>query len=152
MKIKFLISFIIILMLGSCGYKPIFYEENNTFKLNEINMIGVSKINNIIRNNLNNIQSDTNDAREFQIDIITKKTKSITSKNSKGDPKSFNLKIDLELVIKENNNIIKKNNFQKNYNYNNTNNKFDLSKNEKIIEQNLSEKLAEEIILFLYSI
>ena len=152
MKIKILISFIIILMLGSCGYKPIFYEENNTFKLNEINMIGVSKINNIIRNNLNNIQSDTNDAREFQIDIITKKTKSITSKNSKGDPKSFNLKIDLELVIKENNNIIKKNNFQKNYNYNNTNNKFDLSKNEKIIEQNLSEKLAEEIILFLYSI
>ena len=141
-----------ILMLGSCGYNPIFYKENNTFKINEINMIGVSKINNIIRNNLKNIQSDANDAREFQIEIITKKTKSITSKNSKGDSKSFNLKIDLELVIKENNNIIKKNNFQKSYNYNNTNNKFDLSKNEKIIEQNLSERLAEEIILFLYSI
>ena len=141
-----------ILMLGSCGYNPIFYKENNTFKINEINMIGVSKINNIIRNNLKNIQSDANDARKFQIEIITKKTKSITSKNSKGDSKSFNLKIDLELVIKENNNIIKKNNFQKSYNYNNTNNKFDLSKNEKIIEQNLSERLAEEIILFLYSI
>ena len=141
-----------ILMLGSCGYNPIFYKENNTFKINEINMIGVSKINNIIRNNLKNIQSDANDARKFQIEIITKKTKSITSKNSKGDSKSFNLKIDLELVIKENNNIIKKNNFQKSYNYNNTNNKFELSKNEKIIEQNLSERLAEEIILFLYSI
>ena len=115
-----------ILMLGSCGYNPIFYKENNTFKINEINMIGVSKINNIIRNNLKNIQSDANDARKFQIEIITKKTKSITSKNSKGDSKSFNLKIDLELVIKENNNIIKKNNFQKSYNYNNTNNKFDL--------------------------
>ena len=152
MKIKILISFIMILMLGSCGYNPIFYKENNTFKINEINMIGVSKINNIIRNNLKNIQSDANDARKFQIEIITKKTKSITSKNSKGDSKSFNLKIDLELVIKENNNIIKKNNFQKSYNYNNTNNKFDLSKNEKIIEQNLSERLAEEIILFLYSI
>lgn len=152
MKIKILISFIMILMLGSCGYNPIFYKENNTFKINEINMIGVSKINNIIRNNLKNIQSDANDAREFQIEIITKKTKSITSKNSKGDSKSFSLRIDLELVIKENNDIIKKNNFQKSYNYNNTNNKFDLSKNEKIIEQNLSERLAEEIILFLYSI
>ena len=152
MKIKILISFIMILMLGSCGYNPVFYKENNAFKINEINMIGVSKINNIIRNNLKNIQSDANDARKFQIEIITKKTKSITSKNSKGDSKSFNLKIDLELVIKENNNIIKKNNFQKSYNYNNTNNKFDLSKNEKIIEQNLSERLAEEIILFLYSI
>ena len=59
-----------ILMLGSCGYNPIFYKENNTFKINEINMIGVSKINNIIRNNLKNIQSDANDAREFQIEII----------------------------------------------------------------------------------
>jgi hypothetical protein len=152
MKIKAKIIFIIIIFLNSCGYSPIYYNERGSIKIDKIEMRGNKKINNKIYNNLKNLQGRGVDTKKLQIQLETKRERIITSKNQKGDSKSFNLKIDVKLIVSENNILLETKSFQKNYNYNGTNNKFDLSKNEKVIQENLTEKIAEEIILFLYSI
>ena len=152
MKIKAKIIFIIIIFLNSCGYSPIYYNERGSIKIDKIEMRGNKKINNKIYNNLKNLQGRGVDTKKLQIQLETKRERIITSKNQKGDSKSFNLKIDVKLIVSENNILLETKSFQKNYNYNGTNNKFDLSKNEKVFQENLTEKIAEEIILFLYSI
>jgi hypothetical protein len=152
MKIRKQIIFIIIIFLNSCGYSPLFYKEKGSIEIDKIEMIGEKRINNKIYNILKNIQGQGIDSKKLQIRLETKKEKATTSKNQKGDPKSFSLKIDVKLTVSENNMLIETKNFQKSYNYNASSNKFDLSKNEKVIQENLTEKIAEEIILFLYSI
>ena len=152
MKIKAQIIFILIIFLNSCGYSPIYYNERGSIKIDKIEMRGDKKINNKIYNNLKNLQGEGVDTKKLQIQLETKKERVITSKNQKGDSKSFNLTINVKLIVSENNILVETKSFQKNYNYNGTSNKFDLSKNEKIIQENLTEKIAEEIILFLYSL
>tara|TARA_B100000767_G_C19422280_1_gene392481 strand:- start:142 stop:600 length:459 start_codon:yes stop_codon:yes gene_type:complete len=152
MKIKTKIIFILIIFLNSCGYSPIYYNERGSIKIDKIEMRGDKKINNKIYNNLKNLQGEGVDTKKLQIQLETKKERVITSKNQKGDSKSFNLTINVKLIVSENNILVETKSFQKNYNYNGTSNKFDLSKNEKIIQENLTEKIAEEIILFLYSL
>ena len=152
MKIKTKIIFILIIFLNSCGYSPIYYNERGSIKIDKIEMRGDKKINNKIYNNLKNLQGEGVDTKKLQIQLETKRVRIITSKNQKGDSKSFNLTINVKLIVSENNILVETKSFQKNYNYNGTSNKFDLSKNEKIIQENLTEKIAEEIILFLYSL
>ena len=149
---KIFLILIMSVLISSCGYKPIYYNENNKFEIIDISMQGVRSINNRIKNNLKSIQNTDADAKKFQIDIVSKKEKKITSKNSKGDIKSYSININVELLVKQKNTLIKKGNFKKSYNYSNINSKFDLTRNEKIITENLVDKITEEIILFIYSI
>lgn len=152
MKIKIFIIFLLLLMINSCGYNPIYYKENNTFKISKLEINGIGKINNKINSSLKNFQNLTKYQREFELNLLTQKETNIASKDAKGDIKTFDLKISVKLIVKEDDVILKTKNFQKNYIYNSINNKFDQSKNEKILMENLTEKIIEEIILFLYSV
>ena len=152
MKIKIFIIFLLLLMINPCGYNPIYYKENNTFKISKLEINGIGKINNKINSSLKNFQNLTKYQREFELNLLTEKETNIASKDAKGDIKTFDLKISVKLIVKEDDVILKTKNFQKNYIYNSINNKFDQSKNEKILMENLTEKIIEEIILFLYSV
>ena len=72
-----------------------------------------------------------------------------TSKNSKGQTESFRTIIMLTLEIKENNTIIKSKNFNENFSYNNMDNKYNLSIYQNEVENNLVNKIIEELILYL---
>ena len=56
-----------------------------------------------------------------------------------------------EIKIYSNDKLIKEKNISKKFSYNNISNKFDLKQYEKIIEQNLVEKIKEDIVLILYN-
>ena len=154
MRIKknIIIIFLVMTMLNACGYTPIYYKENIDFKIKNIEMEGDKLINNRIYKNLKNIQSQQNNQKIIEINLYSIKEKKITTKNSKCDAKSLNLRINTKLTIKDNNSNIMIKNFGKSFNYNNIDRKFDLKKNEKKIQENLAEEISEEIILFLYSL
>ena len=59
------------------------------------------------------------------------------------------IKIELETI---HNNVLYKRNFIVNYTYNNKDNKFDLHRYEKNIENNLIKELINSIILYLTTI
>ena len=151
---KIILLFVFCLLLN-CGYEPIYskkkLEKNYNFTINNIGFSGENNINQNIKNNLINYIGLED--RPIKYDLIINSTikKSITSKNKKGDPEIFSLKINIDLDVIENNQIKNKISFSESFEYNNKPSKYELKKYEKNIKKNLSYKLSEKILQHLYS-
>ena len=146
---KILYVIIIFMSLVGCKYEPIFLSKKSNFKFNNIIMQGDVKINNIIKNNLLN-RSKGN--KIYDIQLTTSRDKETISLNEKGDATSYKLKIYTDYKIIENDELVFKNNFTKQTTYNNITDKFELSKNEENIIENLSHIISSEIIMTVMTI
>ena len=135
------------LTLSACSYKPIFSESNYNFEINEIIFNGERYINKIIKNKLDLIKNEKNqDKKKYDLLIQTNKEKLIVSKDSKGDPLKFDLIVTTYYEINYEKRLLYKREIIKNNVYNNDVDKFKLEQNEKIILENMSEKISENII------
>jgi len=145
------ISILLLFVLTSCGYGPIFSINNSNFKILSLSSEGDKKINYIIKNKLNyykNIKAD----RSYKVKINSKKNKTTLSKDTKGNPNKFNLELIVILKLENQNNENKEKIFIKNISYNNLSNKFDLSNYEKNIQENLTQKISEDIIIYMQTL
>ena len=149
---KFIIKFLTVflfLALVSCSYKPIFSEKKYNFEINEVSFIGEKNINKIIKNNLNILKrnnDDFNDKKKYNLLIKSNQKKEIVSKDTKGDPLKFEFTLRTYFEISDEKNLLLKKTVVKSNLYNNVTDKFELERNEKIILQNLSEKISEIVI------
>ena len=150
-KIIFTKFLIILFFVSSCGYTPIFSNKNSNFSIIEINSTGNNKLNKILINKLDNYKS-TNGKKRFSLKIDTNLKKEIASKDTKGNPKTYKMDVNLKIYAKDEKDNLKEKSFFKSINYNNRNNKFKLNKYENETAVNLTEKIAEEIIIYLQSI
>ena len=142
-----ILSVFLIITLSACSYKPIFSENNYNFEINEIIFSGERYINRIIKNKLNLIKKEKDqDKIKYNLLINTNKKKLIVSKDSKGDPLKFDLIVKTYYEINYEEKLLFKKEVIKNKVYNNDVDKFKLEQNEKIILENLSEKISEIII------
>ena len=148
-KIIIIISFLLLL---SCGYKPIFTSSEANFSITEIKLFGKINIGSKIKKNLNIYKNVENKSIFYTLKINSGKKKNVASKDSKGEPKIFEIEILVDLTILENNKIKNKKNFKESFTYNNSTDKFSLTQYEKNIEENLIEKIVEKIIIYLHSI
>ena len=143
---KFVLVFMI-LGLTSCSYSPIFSEKNYNFEINEIVLTGEKDINKILREKFNRIKNNQNlEKKEYKLLINSKKERNIVSKNSKGDPLKFELIITVQYEIIFNENLILKKTVEKNNIYNNDSDLFKLEQSEKIIIDNISGNISDNII------
>tara|TARA_A100001011_G_scaffold328592_1_gene353377 strand:+ start:2141 stop:2620 length:480 start_codon:yes stop_codon:yes gene_type:complete len=138
----------LIIILPACSYKPIFSNNNYNFEINEIIYSGNKHINRIIKSKLDLIKKEKKEKGKKKYDLLiqTNKEKLIVSKDSKGDPLKFDLIIKVYYEINHEKMLIFKKEVIKNNVYNNDVDKFKLEQNEKIILENLSEKISENII------
>ena len=144
---------IFMLTLTSCSYEPVFLKKDYGFDLNTINLTGEKDINRIIDQRLRFVnKSKTEKENSFDLNIYSKKIKKIISKDGQGDPSKFELVILTDFEILKNNKILLERNIEKTYIYNNVADKFKLEQNEKIIIENLSEKISEVIISLILNI
>ena len=144
--LKILTVFLII-TLSACSYKPIFSENNYNFEINEILLSGEKHINRIIKSKLDLIKKEKEQGKKkYDLLIRSSKEKLIVSKDSKGDPLKFDLIITAYYEISHEKRLLFKKEVIKNNVYNNDVDKFKLEQNEKIILENLSEKISENII------
>ena len=148
-KIIIIISFLLLL---SCGYKPIFSSSKANFSITEIKLFGDIKIGSKIKKNLNIYKNAENKSIFYSLNINSDQKKNVVSKDSKGDPKIFEIQVLIDLTILENNKVKNKKNFKESFTYNNSTNKFDLKRYEENIEDNLIKKIITKITLHLYSI
>ena len=75
----------------------------------------------------------------------------MSSKDSKGNPKILTMNILVEVEIIENNLLKSKKNFSETFSYSNNDNKFDLAQYKTNIEKNLTNKIIENIITYLFT-
>ena len=135
--------FILFFFLNGCGFKPILVGTNYDFSIKVEKSSGDKDINSEIENKL---QSLNGIKRTFKINLNSNETKNILSKDSKGDPTIFEIVINLSYTITENSKVLISRTLTQRSTYNNIPDKFELSKSEEILKENLIENLVSDIV------
>ena len=143
---KILILFILIIITG-CGFKPIYSSNESDFSIIKIET-EKNILNEKFSNKLKAFSNPKSNNRIF-IRFDIEKKKLIKAKNKKNVPSIFELRIDLELTIIDDLNNEKSKNFTLNTTYNNNEDKFQLGRYEKKLEEALVTKLALNALEFL---
>tara|TARA_B100000686_G_C16482102_1_gene807633 strand:+ start:55 stop:534 length:480 start_codon:yes stop_codon:yes gene_type:complete len=152
--IKIIIISLGISLITSCSYEPILLKKNYAFKIEKLDLTGERNINLAIKRNLNFIKKEDENLnkKKYYLTIDTTKERRIVSKDSKGDPSKFEIIITANFQVNNDQKVLIKRKFVKKNIYNNNSDKFELEQTEKIIIDNLSEKIADNIISALTNI
>ena len=152
MIIKKFSYILIFFFLTSCGYQAIYSKKNNaSISINKIESTGDRNINRKIIS-LANLKERNNQNYSYDLTLNSTKITEAVAKDKTGNTSVYKTTIVVEFYLKDPNNqdeIFKEKRFSSSFSYNNINNKFDLAKYQKNIKQNLIEKIAEEITIFL---
>ena len=147
---KILFIFFTLLFLTNCGFQRISDDRLNNFQVKNFLVSGDTKIANRIKNNLMiNIRKESPNLISLSLDV--KKTKNISEKNSANQITKYSINLIADVVlIDEVNGKIDKVKITEEMNYNVENTYTQSLKNEKQITQDLSGKIAEEILKYIY--
>ena len=150
-KIIIFLQIVIALTLANCGgYESIYSSKTSNFNISSIEIDNNNKINLKIKNSLKRF-SNPDSEKEIAVKISSEKNIITTSKDSKGNPKTFSMNIKLNLEINQNG-TKRSNIFTETFGYSNKSNKFDLKQYEKNIQNNLTDKIIENLNLYLTTI
>ena len=148
------IILLFLFLLSSCGYEAIHSKKNSVdyiFSVSELNFVGERTINLKIKEKLNNYTQGKKD-KDFILSISSTSEKVTLAKNIAGDATSFKNTVSINIKVLMNNKF--ENNFiiTESFNYNNISNKFNLSKYEEEIKNNLAETATDKLIFKLSNI
>ena len=143
--------FTILIFLTQCGYQTIYSNKNLNFNVTQIKILNDQNIGRQIKNRLGLLNSNTN-ADSFNLEIDSKFEKTTASKDKQGNPNVFNLTIFVRVNVTSESGIEQSKVFSEAINYNNSENKFNLKKYEESLKENLTEKIIEDLLLYLQSI
>ena len=149
---KKIILILSLLILANCGFKSILSTKDINFKINKIEIQNNDSVSLKIKKRLQIYTKNDSPDKIYNLKINSKKNRAITSKDTKGNPLTYEIIISTELEIFIEDKFIKKIVFEKGFNYNNRSNKFDLKQYEKSNTTNLINQIAENIIINLLSI
>ena len=153
MNLKKIITALSFCLLLSCGYEPIYSKKNNNsnynFSINTINYIGDNKVNQILKNKLQKNLNEEKKSTEFNLNFNSRVEKTVTSKDKKGNPIRFSIKIMINMQAFESEVLKGEKNFEEKFEYNNRSNKFNLKQYEKNIKDNLITELSYKITRYL---
>ena len=146
---KLLLILTSLIFINSCGYQPIYVNKNvKNMEFFEISLGGDKEVNRKIINSLS-IKKNEFDSRLGELFIDSVYTIDEVSKNSKGQVISYRSKIEVGLIIKEGEKVIKDVSFIEEFTYNNRDNKFELTEYQKDVKNNIVVKILERIIVSL---
>jgi len=144
------ILLISLILMTACGYQPIYNKIILEYKFYEIDLQGDQTINNKIINTLKITQS--NEVKFFdKLTINSSKNIQETSKNSRGQVETYRSNFNVEVSIIRDNKIIKKQNFNENFSYDNKTSKFELIQYQTEVENIILNKIINDLVLFLNS-
>ena len=88
----------------------------------------------------------------YDVTINSSLNKNIDSKDKKGNPAQFSLRINVDLIIVDQFDKTLQINFNEKNSYNNKDKKFELKIYENSLIQNMSEKIHSDIIIFFQNL
>jgi len=142
-KIFNIIFIIFFLSTTGCGFTPILVKSNYNFSYIIEKSTGSDRVNSNINQRLKTLKGNE---KTYSISLNSKESKTILSKDSKGDPSILEIVINLTYIIKDNGKIIVNKNLTQRSTYNNISDKFELEKSEEILVENLTMILTQDII------
>ena len=145
------IFILLLLIITSCGYQPIYkIDQNiNTLKIKEIELTGDKTLSEKISKELS-IEIIKNNESLNKLGVDSQKNITETSKNSKGQVTSYRTTISTIIsIIDGDGNLVRKKNISKQFTYNVLANKFKLKEYQEEIENNLINQIIRDINIFL---
>ena len=142
---------LLIFFITSCGYQPLYKSKNedNNFKINEIQLIGNSEVGKKILVSLPLVMIK-NDEDLNRITIEADKSVIEASKNSKGQATSYRTTIFVKFkILDSNNKLVSEKTLKKDFSYNADENKFRFKEYQNKVEENLIKDMAEDILFYL---
>ena len=147
-NIFFLIT---ILFLTQCGYQTIYSNKNLNFNINEVKILNDQKVGRQIQNRLSAFTIAEEATYNFKLILDSKIEKKVASKDKKGNPKMFDLVVNVKIDV-IGGDIKESKIFSESINYDNSENKFNLKRYEESLKENLTEKIIENFLIYLQSI
>ena len=151
MRFNYILVILLFLLCG-CGYQSIYKVDKGEFSIINFEINGPDKITRSLTRNFKLLQNNKEANKYYNLNANSNITKSIKSKNSKGEIATYSLKVTVNLIIKMNKQIIQEKEFSEIVSYNNLNNKFELKQYEDIIIKNQTIKIINKINFFLRSL
>jgi len=146
-KIKISLYIMIIIGLSSCGYSRL-NDQSNEFKFNSIEINGDKRLSFILKNNLNLLSKpESKKSYDLLINLTSSKTSKI--KDTTGKTTRFNVILNGDLKLTDNNKVVKNRSFTVSNDYDVSNNHSDTIRNEKNSMQNNINALSEEITKYI---
>jgi len=149
---KIIIPLILFLFLNNCGYSPIYSTKYQDFKIDNLDFKGERKINEILRKRLVTYTKITSAENVYDVTINSSLQKNVASKDKKGNPAQFSLRVNVDLIIVDKFDKTLQINFNEKNSYDNKDKKFELKIYENSLTQNMSEKILSDIILFFQNL
>ena len=146
-KIKISLYILIIIGLSSCGYSKL-NNQSNEFGFNSIEINGDKRLSYILKNNLN-LLSKPESKKSYDLLINLTSSKTIKIKDTTGKTTRFNLVLNANLRLTDNNKVVKNRSFTANNDYDVSNNHSETIRNEKKSIQSNIDALSEEITKYL---
>ena len=146
--LKVSLFFFIIIFSNSCGYEPL----NKNSSLKKINITdkifeGDKKINKKIFSKLNFKRNENSPSYSLKLKSNSKIYN--LSKDQSGNITSYKTTITTYVALLKDQEIVKDKNFEESFTYPNQSNKFNLSTYQREVENNLIDKVVQDIRLFL---
>ena len=146
------ITIVLSLLLTNCGFKPIYNSKGSNFQIIEIKNKNENKNSFSIENMVMSL-SNKDALRKFKLEINYKQSFTTILKDSKGDPSKKKLSIFVNLKVKnEEDNILTNKDFNEEFSYDVQSDKFNMSRYEDNITNNLNNKISNDIIFLLGTI
>tara|TARA_B100000963_G_scaffold321714_1_gene305294 strand:+ start:2935 stop:3387 length:453 start_codon:yes stop_codon:yes gene_type:complete len=143
---------LIFIFLYSCGYTPIYSSKESNYEIISFKKNVSNNLTNYVENSIRVLSNEKSEKR-FNINFEFKDDIEVILKDSKGDPKKNRITISIEIfILNENGNLITTREFIENFEYNISDNKFNLRQYEKNIKLNLIEDITQQILVFLASV
>ncbi len=148
-KIFFLVIF---MFLAQCGYQTVYSNKNSNFSITDVKILNDQNIGRQIKNRLGVLSNATKNSDNYYLEIDSKFEKTTASKDKQGNPNTFNLIVNVKVTLTNNKNIKEIKIFSEGINYDNSDNKFSLRRYENSLKENLTEKIIDNLLIYLQSI
>ena len=137
----------LIFILTSCGFTPIYLNNNNiNFSIEQVDYIGDKELNNFLKIQLNKYKKKDVDDKIY-IEVESVYNKSALSKNEAGEVTNYELKVEVTFLVKSTNKKIK---ITEKKIIESMGDKFEETRKERSIKQSfaysISNKLKSELI------
>ena len=140
--------FLIIFLLNSCGYSPMFKDFSDlNFSINIKETFGSREINNLIISNLKNY-SKIDSSKKYEVTVDSEYKKNIIAKDSTGAATEYKIIVSSSFKIKSTN-FNEEISFNESFNMQSMSNRLDEKDYEENIKNNLTNTITRKLILKL---
>ena len=149
-KIPFI--FILLIILSNCGYNPIYSSKKINFNIIEITNYGDKIVGKTIERKISRFTQNDSVDKNYNINLYSNINKNTTSKDKKGNPSTFDIKLSVKVIVINSSNEKREKIFNEGTSYKNNDNKFELKQYEESLVKNFSNKIADDIIQYLQTV